>query len=272
MARTILPRLLAGAATLVALVAMLALFAGSGAAQSGSAAQANYAPSNTSPPGISGTPQVGQTLTASNGAWVGQSTGNKFSYQWQRCDSAGNNCAAISGATSQTYVVQSADLGKTLRVTVTDTDSGGSTSATSSATAVVTQPGPEGAIKLQNGTTSIPASSVSLPARLIVDNVTFQPAVVTSRGPILARFHVSDTRGYVVRDAPVLVTALPYSWAHGSGEIQTGQDGWATMTIHPTRNMPLTRGALVMFVRARVTGQSLLAGSSTRRLVQVGIR
>jgi hypothetical protein len=38
----------------------------------------------------------------------------------------------------------------------------------------------------------------------------------------------------------------------------------------PTRNLPLRRGsALVVFVRARVEGQSLLAGSSTRRLVQV---
>jgi hypothetical protein len=36
--------------------------------------------------------------------------------------------------------------------------------------------------------------------------------------------------------------------------------------------MPVTHNALVMFVRARVEGQSLLAGSSSRRLVQVGIR
>ena len=32
------------------------------------------------------------------------------------------------------------------------------------------------------------------------------------------------------------------------------------------------RAALVMFVRARVEGQSLLAGSSSRRLVQVTVR
>ena len=41
------------------------------------------------------------------------------------------------------------------------------------------------------------------------------------------------------------------------------------MTINPTVNMPLASTALVMFVRARVEGQSLLTGSSTRRLVQV---
>ncbi len=168
--------------------------------------------------------------------------------------------------------MQSADEGKTLRVVVTATDSGGSTSATSAQTAAVTQPGPEGAIKLQSGATSIPASSVTLPERLLIDNVKFQPGVVTSRGPIVARFHVSDTRGYVVRDALVQVTPLPYGWARTQGEVATGQDGWVTMTINPTRLMPLKRGALVMFVRARVQGQSLLAGSSTRRLVQVGVR
>jgi hypothetical protein len=271
MAKRILPRLLAAAASLAALVALLALTAGSGAAAQGSAAQANYAPSNTAKPAISGTPQVGQTLTASNGTWTTQSTPT-FAYQWQDCDSAGNNCASISGATAQTYKVQSSDVGKTIRVVVTATDSGGSTSATSDQTAVVSNPGPEGAIKLASGQTSIPASSVALPERLVIDSVKFQPLVLTSRGPILARFHVSDTRGFVVRDALLLVTALPYSWAHGSGEVTTGQDGWATMTIHPTRAMPLKRGALVMFLRARVQGQSLLAGSSTRRLVQVGIR
>ena len=87
------------------------------------------------------------------------------------------------------------------------------------------------------------------------------------------QFHVSDTRGYVVRDVLVKVTGLPYSWAQSRTEVRTGQDGWATVTITPTFNMPLGKhAALVMFVRARVEGQSLLAGSSTRRLVQVTIR
>ena len=44
-------------------------------------------------------------------------------------------------------------------------------------------------------------------------------------------------------------------------------------TITPTAAMPLHHGnALVMFVRARIEGQSLLAGDLSRRLVQVSIR
>jgi hypothetical protein len=271
MTRRYLPRLLAGAATVAAIVAALTAVAGTGFAAE-TAAQANYAPTNTAAPTISGTPQVGQTLTASPGTWTSDTTPT-YAYQWNRCDSAGNNCAAITGATAQTYTVAAADVDKTLRVNVTATNPSGSASASSAQTAAVTQPGPQGAIKLANGQTSVPATSVALPERLIIDGVKFSPNRVTSRAPITGQFHVADTRGYVVRDVLVKVTGLPYSWAQSRTEVRTGQDGWATVTITPTVNMPLgKRAALVMFVRARVEGQSLLAGSSSRRLVQVTIR
>ncbi len=42
------------------------------------------------------------------------------------------------------------------------------------------------------------------------------------------------------------------------------------MKITPTKNFPHT-GYITMFVRARVSGQDLLTGSSTRRLVQATI-
>lgn len=272
MLRKFLPQLVATAVTVAALVAVLTAFAGSGVAAQSSAAAANYAPTNSAAPSISGSAVVGQTLTANNGTWASQ-TNPTYTYQWQRCDAQGNSCAAISGATAQTYVVQQADVGKTLRVTVTARNNDGSTSATSAQTAVVTEPGPQGAIKLANGKTSVPASSVGLPERLIVDGVKFTPNRLTSRAAFVGRFHVSDTRGFVVRDALVKVTGLPYSWARSGAEVRTDQNGWATMTIVPTRNMPIgKRSALVMFVRARVEGQSLLAGSSSRRLVQVTVR
>ena len=41
------------------------------------------------------------------------------------------------------------------------------------------------------------------------------------------------------------------------------------MTLRPTSRLPIRRGgAIVMFVRARKPGDNLLAGVSTRRLVQ----
>jgi hypothetical protein len=270
MTRTFLPRVLGGAGIVAALVAALTLFAGSGLA-GGSAAQANYAPVNTAAPTIAGTPQVGQTLTAGPGTWSSDTTPT-YTYAWQLCDDKGAGCVAISGATASTYAVRSTDLAKTLRVVVTATNPTGSSSATSAQTAAVTQPGPTGAIKQTSGLTSVPASNVALPERLIIDSVQFTPGRLSSRAGFVGRFHVADTRGYVVRDALVKVTALPYAWARSGGEVRTDEAGWATLTINPTINMPLGRNALVMFVRARVEGQSLLAGSSSRRLVQITIR
>ena len=101
------------------------------------------APVAVSPPSISGgfAPQTGQLLSATNGSWNGASSGG-FTYQWRRCDSAGNNCADIGGATASTYAVVNADVGSRLRVVVTASNAAGQTpSAPSNATGVVTQAG-----------------------------------------------------------------------------------------------------------------------------------
>jgi len=92
-------------------------------------------PTNTSLPTISGTPQVGQTLTAGTGSWTGNPT--SFSFQWRRCDAGGTSCVDISGATSGTYVLDSADLGSTLRVAVTARNSVGEATAVSAPTSIV---------------------------------------------------------------------------------------------------------------------------------------
>jgi len=73
-------------------------------------------PINTALPSISGSAAVGLVLTAGNGTWLGSPA--SYAYQWYRCDPAGNNPVAISGATSQTYTIQSGDAGNTLRVDV----------------------------------------------------------------------------------------------------------------------------------------------------------
>lgn len=93
------------------------------------------APVNTSPPTISGTPQVGQTLTASNGTWTNSPT--SFAYQWLRCNAGGNNCVNVANGTQRTYTLVGADATRTMRVRVTATNADGSTSAESAQTAPV---------------------------------------------------------------------------------------------------------------------------------------
>lgn len=86
-------------------------------------------------PLVSGTPQQGQTLSVSTGAWGNTITG--YAYQWQSCDTTGTTCNDIAGATAATYLVQPADAGLILRVHVTATNRFGSAPATSLSTAVV---------------------------------------------------------------------------------------------------------------------------------------
>ncbi len=111
--------------------------AGSGSASSAATAVVQAIPNNDplNPPTISGQPYLGQTLTANNGVWNPAPT--SFGYQWRRCDNAGADCADIGGSTSQTYVAQAADVGKTLRVVVTGTNANGSGNATSAQTSVI---------------------------------------------------------------------------------------------------------------------------------------
>jgi hypothetical protein len=93
------------------------------------------APANTTPPSISGTPTVGQTLTASEGAWTNAPT--SFDYQWLRCNGGGNSCVDVANGTQKAYTLVGADAGHTMRVRVTATNADGSSSARSAQTAQV---------------------------------------------------------------------------------------------------------------------------------------
>jgi fibronectin type 3 domain-containing protein len=133
-----------GATVRVAVTASNA--AGSSAALSAQTAVVTagaVAPTNTSPPAISGTAQQGQVLTANPGVWSGTQP-ISYGYQWRRCDISGGSCGDIAGATAQTYTTVSADLGSTIRVTVTATNSGGSAAATSLQTPTVVAAGSAG--------------------------------------------------------------------------------------------------------------------------------
>jgi hypothetical protein len=99
-------------------------------------------PQTSFPPAIKGAPVVGKALHAGKGLWKQRPTG--FAYQWMRCDAKGNDCSKITGGTEATYVLRTADLGHTILVFVTASNSKGSETANSHPTDVVTKapPGP----------------------------------------------------------------------------------------------------------------------------------
>jgi hypothetical protein len=121
-----------GVGGLAAVISALAIFAGAGAA----ATQAK--PVNTSPPTISGTPQVGNTLQGHNGDWSNNPT--SYAYYWLRCHTNGGTCSLISGAGKTEYTLTPAEVGWTIRLRVDAKNADGSTTAYSAPTAVVTKP------------------------------------------------------------------------------------------------------------------------------------
>ncbi len=244
--------------------AMLLLGTGGEAFGSSSAAQYEYGhPASQAAPAISGTAQVGQKLTTSNGTWSSTSSITLYGYAWFRCDSSGNKCGAISGATANAYTLTADDQGHTVRATVTAVNSNGPTTATSPQTAVVAAAYPTGK--------QVDAKQVTPPNRLIVDTVKYSANPIRSRTtPTTMQVRITDSHQNAVQNALVFVQGLPYSRVAPMQEVRTDANGWATVQLQAGQLFP-RKGYVVLFVRARVEGQDVLGGTSTRRLVQVTV-
>jgi len=97
-------------------------------------------PSSSSPPVLSGTARQGQQLSVADGLWDG-TTPLAFSYQWQRCDNAGNNCSNIVGQTDNNYTLTNQDVARIIQAKVTADNSslpgGGSANANSNQSIIV---------------------------------------------------------------------------------------------------------------------------------------
>ena len=223
-------------------------------------------PANTREPSISGTAVVGSRLTANRGEWVGN-TPITYAFQWLRCNTAGQDCAEISGATDNTYAVAAADVNRTIRVRVTARNDAGSRSALSNPTARVgsNEPPPPP-----------PGSSVAVGNlraagdRLVVAQVQFSPNPVRSRtAPITARVRVTNRDGRPVRGAMVFMRATPRV-VQGQ-TLATQNDGWTTLTLVPNRLFPQPRNGfnVQFFIKAFRSGDPALGGIAGYRLVQV---
>ena len=247
-------------------LALLIVAALVGLVSEGTAAS-QAAPVNQQAPTLSGTPEVGQRLTANAGTWSGTNP-ISYVYRYQRCDRNGANCFTGGSTTQRTYVVTNEDLGKTVRVRVTASNRDGSTSASSAPTAVIRQgtAPPAGGC---NGNAPLQVSRISLPERLQIDSSALSPPVVNrSTQTLTLRVHVA-CRGKSVQGALVKAEAVPFNQFSSPPEATTGADGFATVTMGQLAGFPAARRQelLVFFLRARKAGEDPLGGISTRRLV-----
>jgi len=255
------------AALAVAALALMALATG------GSAARL-VAPTNTAPPTISGTAQENSTLTTNEGTWTGSPT---FTYAWLRCDKDGGSCSTISGANDKTYTLKTVDNANTLRVRVTGRNADGSNSATSVPTGVVAAaaapqpaPSPNGCTGQSSGSGTVQISNVALPQRLLIDHFSVNPGVVhRNTNDLSVQVHVTTTCGGSVSGALVYATGVPFNQFSIPSEGQTDANGMVTLQMHRLGGFPAARNQhlFVMMIRARKSGENVLAGVSTRRLV-----
>ena len=245
-------------------------------------------PTNTGLPTVTGTATVGSTLTANGGSWASNFLVD-FSWAWLRCDASGNNCSA-TGATANTYVVQTADQGSTLRVQQIATNPAGTTKVNSAQTTLVpggkptspppppppppgSPPPPPTAAGCPAGKKPVPAASVVSPAHLLIDRQLSQPIPAHAGEDVTVRYRVSDTCGQVVQGALVYATAVPFGQLSTPVETATGSNGFVTLTFHTLAAFPLgpKQRSVQIFVRARKLGEDLLAGISARRLFEIPI-
>ena len=240
---------------------------GSGEATSAPSAAVSpaTAPTVTAAPSISGSLEVGSTLTATQGTWSGSPS--SVSFAWSRCDASGNSCATIDGATSSTYKITEAGAGATLRVVVAATNGDGTTQFTSPPTAVVPRAPVTGC---PAGTGTIQVADLQMPARLSVDEATISPHLVTlGTHTIQLHFRITACGGRPVQGASVFASPIPYNQFAGP-DGTTGADGTVTVTEKRRRGFPARKRKqhlLAVFVRATKPGDPVLGGVSTRRTV-----
>jgi hypothetical protein len=175
-------------------------------------------PSDQSPPTVSGTAQQGQTLTTSTGSWSG-TTPMTYTYQWQRCNATGGACTPISGATVASYLLTAADVGSTLRTSVTASNSVGSATASSAATSVVA---------------SLPTAGDLSPSGYYYDehfDGTFnEPNWILSPSSPLSNYWLSwNSSGYSGRNVRVTVPAMKSPGVASDGTVWASASAYAEL-------------------------------------------
>ena len=166
--------------------------------------------SATGVPTISGTPQVGETLTAST-AGISDADGLDnagFAHRWMRGD------ADIQGATGSTYTAVAADEGERLKVRVSFTDDAGHAESLTSAATDAVAPAPE----------PLTASFEGMPGEHEGSGETFSFRVAFS-----AEIKISYT---TLRDTSFTVTNGDIT---GARRVDKRRDLWE-MTVEPGSN------------------------------------
>jgi hypothetical protein len=199
-------------------------------------------------PTITGTPKVGETLTADEGTWTPD--GVAFTYQW-RADGT-----AIAGATAKTYVPTAAEVGKRVQVTVTGTKAGYRTTfATSQATAPVA---PAAASPVVNTVAPTLSGTPTVGQTMTVSPGTWTPAGVTFTYQWMA-------------DGVAIAGANSSTFAPGSSRVGkklsvavTGaKTGYTSVTVTTAESAPVAQLPVLGYAVPTITGTAKVGETLT---------
>ena len=186
----------------------------------------------TGAPTITGTAQVGQTLTASTTGIADADglTSVSYAYQWIRVNGTE---ADIAGENSSTYTLVDADLGTTLKVRVSFTDdASNSETLTSAATATVgaTATGPPTVSNV--AVTSTPASGTTyyLAGEAIEFTVTFSAPVTVTGTPKFA-FRLGAATRQAAYASGSDSAALVFARTVQAGEVDRNGISWNAIAL-----------------------------------------
>jgi hypothetical protein len=229
------------------------------------------APTNLSPPSISGTPTVNSPSTANPGSWSGNPA--TYAYQWNRCDSSGANCARIAGATGSTYTPGNGDVGSRLTVTVA---AGSAVSGTFN-------------LAWSTPVTSAPSASVQAAGGTAAAVRVSQPPSVQAQlpGPNAAQLRRSVLRQLAPDPNTATIARIRAAGGYRSG-FEAPLAGTMAITwyqvrdpSHPVANEPAvvatarrtfgTAGKQTIAIELTRNGRNLLRHANSRRLTAQGV-
>ena len=183
------------------------------------------APTISSSATISGTTTYGQSLTSTTGVW--NNIPSTYSYQWLRAATAGGTYSSIAGANSSTYTLASADVGQYIKVAVTATNVGGSTTDTSTATSVVASLTSSTSVSLDVGNLFFRTTKTISATPTVAGKLTFRANNViipgcknlsTNANTLRTCSYRPNTRGPIV----ISVTLAPTDSGYAGNTTQTG--------------------------------------------------
>jgi hypothetical protein len=158
-------------------------------------------------PAITGEAQAGQPVYAQTGQWTGTRP-MTFHYQWRLCDTAGENCTTIEGATTPRYTIPSIDANKTLTVTISPTNTLGTASATSHAVAVAAEgeAATSTAIELAeeaNPSILAPAEPIELEEETVAPTIANEEELIEAKSTLTSSIVSTETPGEFEINTPI---------------------------------------------------------------------